>query len=157
MCTRFLTRMNDTFPCTVAPTLPSQQNPENRRSTTGYLFLLGGAPISFGAKAQTLTAPSTVEAEVIALSYGAVKAVCLSNFIIELGFSSLDSGSINRDSTGALRIAGNSTYSSWTKRIALRFFLCELVKSKKITIHRVATHAMLADCATKHLARIQHR
>ena len=47
-------------------------------------------------------------------------------------------------------------YSSRTKHIELRFFFRrELVKRGKITIHDVATQAMLADCATKHLT-IQH-
>ncbi len=133
-------------------------NPDNRKSTTGYLFLLGGAPISFGSKTQSLTAQSTVETELMAISYGAKEAVYLSNFMIELTFTSFDSVPINCDSTGALHLAGNSTYSSRTKHIALRyFFLRELVKSGKITIHHVATTAMLADCATKHLAKIQHQ
>ena len=36
-------------------------NPDNRKSTTGYLFFLGGGLISFGSKTQSLTAQSTVE------------------------------------------------------------------------------------------------
>ena len=36
-------------------------NPNNRKSTTGYLFFLGGAPISFGSKTQSLTAQSTAQ------------------------------------------------------------------------------------------------
>ena len=43
-------------------------NPDNHKSTTGYLFFLGGAPISFGSKTQSLTAQSTVESELQALS-----------------------------------------------------------------------------------------
>ena len=40
------------------------------------------------------------------------------------------------DNTEALHIAGNSTYSSRTKHIALRFFyMKELVKDGKITTH----------------------
>ena len=39
---------------------PFAANPDNGRSTTGYLFLRCGAPISFGAKTQTLTAQFNV-------------------------------------------------------------------------------------------------
>ena len=76
----------------------------------------------------------------------------LTNFLIELKITSFDSVPINCASTGAFYIARNSTHSSGTKHISLRFFfLRELIKSGKITIHYVATNAMLADCATKHL------
>ena len=46
-------------------------NPDNRKSRTGYMFLQGGGLISFGSKTQSLTAQSTVESELQALSYGA--------------------------------------------------------------------------------------
>ena len=58
----------------------------------------------------------------------------------ELGFGKLfKSVPLFSDNTGALHIAGNSTYSSRTKHIALRFvFLKELDKDGRITIHHVA-------------------
>ena len=61
-------------------------NPDNRKSTTEYLFFLGRGLISFGSKTQSLIAQSTVESEFQALSYGAREAVYLSNFLMELGF-----------------------------------------------------------------------
>lgn len=42
----------------------------NRTSTTGYLFFLGMGLISVGGKKKSLTAQSTVESELSALSYG---------------------------------------------------------------------------------------
>ena len=42
-------------------------DPDNRSSTSGYLFIMAGEPISFGAKTQTLTAQTTVESEVITI------------------------------------------------------------------------------------------
>ena len=104
-------------------------NPDNRKSTTGYLFFLGGEPISFGSKTQSLTAQSTVESELQALSYGARDAVYLSNFLTELGLKDSSQVPIRSDSTGALSVAGNSMFSARTKHIALRyFFVRELVK-----------------------------
>ena len=43
-------------------------NPDPRKSTAGFLFFLCGGPVSFGAKTQSLTAQSTVEAELTAIS-----------------------------------------------------------------------------------------
>ena len=128
-------------------------NPDNRKSTTGYLFFLGGAPISFGSKTQSLTAQSTVKSELQAPSYGAREAVYLSNFLTELGLKDSSQVPIRSDSTGALSVAGNSI-SARTKHIALRyFFVRELVKKNKITLHYTPTKQMLADIAIKHLSK----
>ena len=71
---------------------PFGANPDNRKSVTGYLFFLGGGLISFGSKTQSLTAPSTVESELQALSYGAREAVYLSKFLMGLGFKTFSLG-----------------------------------------------------------------
>ena len=133
-------------------------NPDNRKSTTGYLFFLGGGLISFGSKTQSLTAQSTVESELQALSYGAREAVYLSNFLMELGFKTFSSVPINSDSTGALSVAGNAMFSSRIKHIALRFFFARaFIKRNKITLHHKPTQQMLADIATQHLSKQRFR
>ena len=104
-------------------------NPDKLKSTTGYLFFLGGGLISFRSKTPSLTAQSTVESELQALSYGAREEVYISNFFMELGFKTFSSVPINSDSTGALSVAGNAMFSSRTKHIALLFFFVrELMK-----------------------------
>ena len=133
-------------------------NPDNRKSTTGCLFFLGGGLISFGSKTQSLVAQSTVESELQVPSYGAREAVYLSNFPMELGFKTFSSVPINSNSTGALRVAGNAMFSSSTKHIALRFFFVrELIKRNKITLHHKPAQQMLADIATKHLSKQRFR
>ena len=129
-------------------------NPDSRKSTTGYLFMFCGAPVSFGAVTQTLVAQSTVEAELIAASYGCKEAVYLSNFMTELCFGKqFATIAIKCDSQGALHVMGNRTYSSRTKHIALRFFYVrELIRDGHITIHHVSSTNMLADVCTKWLA-----
>ena len=127
-------------------------NPDNRKSTTGNLFL-GRGLISFGSKKQSLTSQSTVESELQALSYGAREAVYLLNFL-ELGFKTFFSVPINSDSTGALSVAGNAMFSSRTKHIALRFFFVrELIKRNNMILHHKSTQQMLADITTKHLSK----
>ena len=134
-------------------------NPDNRKSTTGYLFFLGGGLISFGSKTQSLTAQSTVESELQALSFRAREAVYLSSFQTELGFKTFSSVPMNSDSsTGALSVAENAMFSSRTKHISLRFFFVrELIKKNKITLHHKPTQQMLADIATKHLSKQRFR
>ena len=129
-------------------------NSDNRKSTMGYMFFLGGAPISFGSKTQSPIAQSIVESELQALSYGAREAVYLSNFLTELELKDPSQVPIRSNSTGALSVAGNSMFSARTKHIALRyFFVRELVKKNNITLHYTPTKQMLADIATKHLSK----
>ena len=64
-----------------------------------------------------------MEAELISMALASKQAVYLSNVMAALGFPQLfDSVPLFFDNTGALHIAGNSTYSSRTKHIALRLF-----------------------------------
>ena len=57
------------------------------------------------------------------MAHASKEAVYLSNVIAELGFGKpFESVPLFGDNTGALHIAGNSTYSSTMKHIALRFF-----------------------------------
>ena len=129
-------------------------NPDNRKSTTGDLFFLGGGSISFGSKTQSLTVQSTVESDLQTLSYGPREPVYFCHSLMELGFKTFSSVPINSDSTGALSMAGNAMLSSRTKHIALRFFsVRELIKRNKITLHHKPTQQMLADITTKHLSK----
>ena len=133
-------------------------NPVSRKSTKGSIFFLCGGPVSFGAKTQSLAAQSTAEAELMAISYTSKEAVYLSNFMAELHFENFSNVPISSDSTGALTVATDSTYSSRTKHIALRFFsIRELIKEGRVTLKFVPTGRMLADCATKHLAKNQFK
>ena len=56
-------------------------NPDNGKSTSGYLFMLAGGPPSFTTALQNVTAQSTLEAEVILTAYSSKKAVYLSNMM----------------------------------------------------------------------------
>ena len=88
-----------------------KNNPDNGKSTSGYLFMLAGGPSSFKTALQNVTAQSTLEAELISMARASKEAVYISNMMAELGFGKLFE-SVPRfgGNTGALHIAGNSTY-----------------------------------------------
>ena len=133
-------------------------NPDSRKSTTGYLFFLGGGLISFGSKTQSLTAQSTVESKLQALRYGARKAVYFFSFLMKLGFKTFSLVPINSDSAEALNVAGNATVTSTIKHITLQFFFVrELIKRNKTTLHHKPTQQMLGDIGTKHLSKQRFR
>ena len=122
---------------------------------------MAGGPLSFKTALQSVTAQSTMEAELIYLVLARKEAVYLSSMMAELGFGKRFRSVLPLfvDNTGALHIAGNSSkYSSRTKHIALRFFIFkELVKEGRITIHHVATTKQLADMGIKFFSKGTHR
>ena len=86
------------------------------------------------------------------------EAVFCSNMMLELGFKEgFSSVSLYIDNTSTLHVAGNRTYSSSAKHIALRyFFVQEMVEKGKITIHFVKAPDQIADLGTKHANKHRH-
>ncbi|KAE8661582.1 putative ribonuclease H protein [Hibiscus syriacus] len=58
---------------------------DNRRSTTGYVFTLGGGPICWKFTVQSVVALSTTEAEYMAVAEATKKALWLIGLVKELG------------------------------------------------------------------------
>ena len=87
------------------------------------------------------------------------EAVFCSNMMKELGFGTrFDSVPLYIDNTSALHVAGNRTYSSRVKHVALRyFFIQELVKEGRITVKYVKTEDQLANIGTKNLSKQKQR
>ena len=77
----------------------------------------------------------------------------------ELGFGTrFDSVTLYIDNISALHVAGNRTYSSRVKHVALRyFFIQDLVKEGIITVKYMKTEDQLADVRTKHLGNQRQR
>lgn len=65
---------------------------EDRKSTSGYLFLLGGSAVSWASKKQPIVTLSTTEAEYVAATSCACQAIWLKRVLQEMG--SKQSGSI---------------------------------------------------------------
>ncbi|KAE8699949.1 hypothetical protein F3Y22_tig00110569pilonHSYRG00219 [Hibiscus syriacus] len=58
---------------------------DNRRSTTGYVFTLGGGPICWKSTVQSVVELSTTEAEYMAAAEAAKEALWLTSLVKELG------------------------------------------------------------------------
>lgn len=58
---------------------------DSRKSSFGYLFLLGGGTIPWKSEKQFAMATSTMEAEFMAYFEATVQALCLQNFVLSLG------------------------------------------------------------------------
>ena len=111
------------------------------------------APVSFESGVQSLTAMSTMKADLVASALAMKEVVFGSNKMTELGFGKeFVQVPLHIDNTATLRVIGNRAFTSRTKHFALRFFyIRELVKENKITTHYISTENQLADVGTKHL------
>ncbi|XP_059217552.1 uncharacterized protein LOC131994728 [Stomoxys calcitrans] len=127
---------------------------DERKSTSGYVFMFQNGSISWNSKKQSTTALSTTEAEYMAVSASAQEALWLGSLFKELGNSSFIK--IKCDNQSAINLTNNSTYHARSKHIDIRHhFVRELVEDKKIAIEYINTNDMVADVLTKPLSRIR--
>jgi hypothetical protein len=58
---------------------------DNRRSTTGYVFTIGGTIVSWISKLEKVVALSTTEVEYVAATEASKEMIWLQRFMVELG------------------------------------------------------------------------
>ncbi|KAE8689071.1 hypothetical protein F3Y22_tig00110944pilonHSYRG00042 [Hibiscus syriacus] len=122
---------------------------DNRRSTTGYVFTLGGGPICWKSTVQSVVALSTTEAEYMAAAEATKEALWLTGLVKELG---VQQGGVQLlcDNQSAIHLAKNQVYRARTKHIDVRFHkIRELVASGEVLFQKVHTDENAADMFTK--------
>lgn len=120
----------------------------DRRSCTGWVYLLAGGAVSWSSKRQKTVALSTTEAEYMAMSAAAQEAAWLSEFMGQ--FAKIDGVKLFCDNQGALEIAETEAFRKNTKHISIRYhFIREKVVEGLITLQYVPTEKNVADCLTK--------
>jgi Reverse transcriptase (RNA-dependent DNA polymerase)/GAG-pre-integrase domain/Integrase core domain len=123
-------------------------NVDTRKSTTGFVFLLGGC-VSWRSASQSCVALSSTEAEYMAATEATKEAIWLQRMVSDLG---LKHGPIQLqcDSQSALHLAKNPVFHARTKHIDIRYhFIREAVSEQKILLLKVDTKENAADMLTK--------
>ena len=92
---------------------------DKRRSTTGYVFTLSQAPVSWRSLLQSNVALSTTETEYMAMTEAMKEAIWLQGLLDDLGVDQ-DLLKINCDSMNAIYLAKNQVYHARTKLLAQR-------------------------------------
>ena len=133
-------------------------DPDDRRSTTGYVFTLNGAAVTWNSKRQQTIALSSTEAEYMALAHTAKESAWIKGILCELGFHSRDTPiTIHCDNQSSMNIAKNPIFHSRTKHIDVRHhFIRERLSMNEIEITYRPTKDMLADVLTKGLGKEKH-
>lgn len=130
---------------------------DTRRSTSGYVFLMAGGPVSWSSKRQATVALSTVEAEYVAMSRCAQQMVWMHSWLDEVEIKYTLPGLIKGDNSGAIALTKNTKDHGKIKHIDIRHhYIRELLKKGNIILEQVSTTENLADIFTKPLPRDNH-
>jgi len=129
---------------------------DETKSTSGYVFTLGGGAVTLRSAKQTIIARSTMEPKFVSLEMAESEVEWLKNFLanIPLRMKPTPSISIHCDCQSAIAINKNKTYNENNRLIQLRHNLVkQLLKRGKISIYYVKLERNLADPLTKPLRR----
>ncbi|GMP75523.1 hypothetical protein CsSME_00032577 [Camellia sinensis var. sinensis] len=129
---------------------------DERKSTSGYAFMLSDGAISWSSKKQSCIALSTMEAEFVACSSAVQEAVWLRRFLqhLDVVTHTSDPVTIHCDSMAALAYAKDPKYHGRTKHIDVRFnFIRDILAQKEVILEHIPTSRMVADPLTKPIAR----
>ena len=127
-------------------------DPDNMRSTSGYVVKMGTGAISWKSKLQTICALSTTEAEYISAVTAAQEMLWLSNLFKELGYPVTSAMPLFIDNKSAIAVAQNPEHHGRMKHLDLRYYwLRDTVEAGIIKVAYVNTLEQPADVLTKNL------
>ena len=127
-------------------------DPTNRRSTTGYCFLLGGSLISWRSKKQTAVARSSTEAEYRALAATIDELIWLRWLLQDLGVDCSTATKLHCDNRSAIQIVHNDVFHERTKHIEIDcHFIRHHLLQGTLTLQSISSQDQLADIFTKPL------
>uniref|UniRef100_A0A2N9IB75 Reverse transcriptase Ty1/copia-type domain-containing protein n=1 Tax=Fagus sylvatica TaxID=28930 RepID=A0A2N9IB75_FAGSY len=125
-------------------------DPTDRRSTTGYCFLLGDSLISWRSKKQSVVAHSSTEAEYRALADTTAELLWLRWLLQDLGIDCSTAIPIHCDNRSAIQIAHNDVFHECTKHIEIDcHFVHHHLLQGTLQLHSVSSQDQLADIFTK--------
>ena len=133
----------------------------DRKSTSGYVFMLLGAPISWGSKKQSSVSLSTSEAEYIALSLTIQEGKWIHRLLCEVLTAANEEGPelvIFEDNQSCIKMTKNPVNHGRAKHIDIKYHhIRDEVKRGEVQLEYCETATMLADIMTKGLHGPRHK
>lgn len=125
------------------------------KPTCGYIFLLGGGPVSSSYTKQQNVAVSSPEAEYIGISFSAKEYTWLHALLQELKLHKIPFPlNLYDDDRGTNFITKNGGSQRRSKHISLAYHhIHDLIQNQQLYLHRYPTESMLVDMMTKALHR----
>lgn len=125
---------------------------EDRRSTSGYAFMINGGAVSWSAKKQEIVTLSTTESEYVGAVHASKEALWLRSLISQIFSTTLDTTTLFSDNQSAIALASDHQYHPRTKHIDIRYhFIRWIIEDGQIRLIYCPTDDMVADIFTKAL------
>ncbi|XP_073225581.1 secreted RxLR effector protein 161-like [Cicer arietinum] len=115
---------------------------DDRKSTSGFAFIMGSGAISWASKKQPIVSLSTTEAEYIAAAFCACQCVWLRGILEQLGAEEKGSTKILCDNNSTIQLSKNPTFHGRSK---------DLVNDGAVKLSFCSTEEQIADIMTKPL------
>ncbi|PNX85850.1 hypothetical protein L195_g041924 [Trifolium pratense] len=125
---------------------------DDRKSTSGYVFMFSSGAVSWSSKKQPVVTLSTTEAEFIAAASCACQGIWMRRILEKLGHTQLGSTTVYCDNSSAIKLSKNPVLHGRSKHIDVRFhFLRDLTKDGTLELAHSNSHDQIADIMTKPL------
>ncbi|WKA02079.1 hypothetical protein VitviT2T_020312 [Vitis vinifera] len=125
---------------------------DNRRSTSGYVFMLGTGAVSWSSKKQPIVTLSTTEAEFVAATVCACQAIWLRKILEELHLKQVGATTIFCDNSSTIKLSKNPVLHGRSKHIDVKYyFLRDLSNDGVIDLVYCRSENQVADIFTKPL------
>ncbi|GJV10768.1 hypothetical protein Tco_1352309 [Tanacetum coccineum] len=119
------------------------------KSTTGYVFTVGGTTVSWMSRIQKCVAMSTTEAKYMAIAEAGKELVWLKNFLEQLDRAQTECV-LFLDNESAIHITKNPVFHGRTKHIKIRYhYIRELVSEGTLSLKKIRGAKNPADMLTK--------
>lgn len=129
---------------------------EERKSTGGFVYLIGGTAFAWSSKRQSVVAASSLEAEYISQARTVREGLWIRKLQMDFGIDDTPI-LIRADNQGAISLARDYKASAATKHIATAYHLTrDYVAKKLVKLEYIPSVQMVADGLTKALGRIKH-
>ena len=122
---------------------------DRRRSTTGYVFTVGGNTMSWKSNLQSIVALSTTEAEYVALTEAVKEALWIKGLLSDMGIEQ-QKALVWSDSQSAISLSKNNSFHERTKHIAIKYyFIRDVIEEGDVEVLKIHTSRNPADMLTK--------
>lgn len=123
---------------------------DDRKSTSGYVFLLSGGAVSWASKKQPVVTLSIIEAKFVATSSCSCQCVWMRRVLENIGLSQSKGIVIMYDNSSTIKFSQNPVMHGISKHIGVRFhFLRDLTKEEVVKLVHCSTRNQVADIMTK--------
>ncbi|RVW42604.1 Retrovirus-related Pol polyprotein from transposon RE1 [Vitis vinifera] len=125
---------------------------DDRKSTSGYVFLLSEGAVAWYSKKQPVVTLSTTEAKFVAAASCACQGVWMRRVLEKLGHSQGKCTIVLCDNSSTIKLSKNPVMHGRNKHIDVRFhFLRDLTRKGVVELKHCGTQEQVADIMTKPL------